>query len=82
MRHDFSETAGPATASTNFTVSGQLLIIGAVLVLIAMLSRLRVSWSASIERVLPCVIGSVAAFWSSQRVASFVEFQDPQGSKA
>jgi hydrogenase/urease accessory protein HupE len=51
---------------------GQLLFIGAVLVFIAMLRRLRVSWPAWTEMVSPYVIGSVAAFWSIQRVVSFV----------
>jgi hypothetical protein len=51
---------------------GQLLFIGAVLVFIAALRRLRVSWPAWTDMISPYVIGSVAAFWSIQRVASFV----------
>jgi len=51
--------------------TGQLLFIGAVLTLIALLKRLPVTAPQGAWRVLPCSIGSVATFWTIERVMSF-----------
>jgi len=50
---------------------GQLLFIGAVFALIAGLRRVRTSWPAWAGMIPPYAIGSVAAFWTIQRIASF-----------
>jgi hypothetical protein len=50
---------------------GQLLFIGAVFAFIAGLRRVRTSWPAWAGMIPPYAIGSVAAFWTIQRIASF-----------
>ncbi len=52
--------------------TGQLMFIGAVLALIAILKKLPVAPPASAWRVLPYSIGGVAAFWTIDRVLSFL----------
>jgi hydrogenase/urease accessory protein HupE len=52
--------------------TGQLLFIGAVLTLIALLKRLPLTTPQGAWRVLPYSIGSVAAFWTIDRVMSFL----------
>ena len=54
--------------------TGQLLFIAAVLGLIAMLKRLPLTAPQSAWRLLPYSIGSVAAFWTIQRVLSFLPY--------
>jgi hypothetical protein len=51
---------------------GQLLFIAAVLFVIALLKRLPLTLPAGAWRVAPYSIGSLAAFWTIQRVMSFV----------
>jgi hypothetical protein len=51
---------------------GQLLFIGAVFALIVALRRARTAWPAWTEMIAPYGIGSLAAFWTIQRIASFV----------
>ena len=52
--------------------TGQLLFIAVVLGVIAILKRLPVSAPQGAWRVLPYSIGSIAAFWTIQRVGSFL----------
>ena len=52
--------------------TGQLLFIAAVLSLFALLKRLPLTAPQGAWRVLPYSIGSVAAFWTIQRVGSFI----------
>jgi hypothetical protein len=52
--------------------TGQLLFIAAVLSLIALLKRLPLTAPAGAWRVAPYTIGSLAAFWTVQRVMSFM----------
>ena len=54
--------------------SGQLVFIAVVLGLIALLRRLSLTAPQGAWRVLPYAIGSVAAFWTIERVMSFVPF--------
>ncbi len=52
--------------------TGQLLFVGVVMLVIAVIRRLPVRWSQGSWRLLPYTIGSVAAFWTVQRVDSFL----------
>lgn len=52
--------------------TGQLIFIAAVLSLMAVLRRLPLNVPQGVWRVLPYSIGSVAAFWTIQRVLSFM----------
>lgn len=52
--------------------TGQLMFIGAVLALIAVLKKLPVTPPESAWRVVPYSIGGVAAFWTIDRVLSFL----------
>ena len=54
--------------------SGQLLFIAVVLSLMALLSRLPLTAPKGAWRLLPYAIGSIAAFWTIERVMSFVPF--------
>ena len=51
--------------------TGQLLFVAVVLILFALLKRLPVTAPQGAWRVLPYSIGSVAAFWTIDRVMSF-----------
>jgi len=55
--------------------TGQLLFVAVVLSLIALLRRLPVTAPAGTWRVAPYTIGGVAAFWTIQRVMSFLPQQ-------
>ncbi len=46
--------------------------VGVVMLVIAVIRRLPVRWSQGSWRLLPYTIGSVAAFWTVQRVDSFL----------
>jgi hypothetical protein len=52
--------------------TGQLLFIAAVLAVIALLKRLPIAAPAGAWRVLPYTIGGVAAYWTIERVFSFI----------
>jgi hypothetical protein len=52
--------------------TGQILFVCAVLAVIAVLKRIPVSWPAGSWRLAPYAIGCTAAFWTVQRVSSFV----------
>ncbi len=52
--------------------TGQLLFVAVVLAIIALLKKLPVSLPAGSWRLLPYAIGSVAAYWTIERVLSFV----------
>jgi hypothetical protein len=52
--------------------TGQLLFIAAVLGLIAVLKRLPLTAPQGSWRMLPYAIGSIAAFWTIERVVSFL----------
>ena len=52
--------------------SGQLLFIAVALGLIALLRRLPLTAPQGAWRLLPYAIGSVAAFWTIERVSSFL----------
>jgi hypothetical protein len=54
--------------------SGQLVFIAVVLSLMALLRRLPLTAPQSAWRVPPYTIGSVAAFWTIERVMSFLPF--------
>ena len=50
---------------------GQLIFIAAVLLVIALLNRLRISWPAWAAQFPAYAIGTIAAFWVIQRVQGF-----------
>lgn len=52
--------------------TGQILFVCAVLLAIALLRRVPVGWPAGSWRVMPYFIGCTAAFWTVQRISSFV----------
>jgi len=52
--------------------TGQILFVCAVLVVIGILDRLPVRWPEGIWRLAPYTIGSIAAFWTVQRIDSFL----------
>ncbi len=52
--------------------TGQILFVCGVLVLIAVIKSVPVRWPAGSWRLLPYTIGSIAAFWTIQRVGSFL----------
>jgi hypothetical protein len=52
--------------------TGQILFVCGVLVLIAVIKSVPVRWPAGSWRVVPYTIGSIAAFWTIQRVGSFL----------
>jgi hypothetical protein len=52
--------------------TGQLLFVGVVLLVMAVLRRLPISWPEGSWRALPYAIGSIAAFWTFERVGSFL----------
>jgi len=52
--------------------SGQILFVGAALAIMAVLRRVPVAWPAGSWRLMPYTIGSLAAFWTIQRVGSFL----------
>jgi len=52
--------------------TGQLLFIAVVLSLIALLKRMPLAAPGGAWRLLPCSIGGVAAFWTIERVISFL----------
>lgn len=54
--------------------TGQLLFVALVLVLLTLLQRLPVTLPQGAWRVLPYGIGSVAAFWTIDRLMSFLVF--------
>ncbi len=52
--------------------TGQILFVCAVLLLMAIIKRLRLSWPQGSWRLMPYTIGGIAAFWTLQRVDSFL----------
>ncbi len=52
--------------------TGQILFVCVVLLLIAALRRVPVTWPQGSWRLAPYAIGSIAAFWTVERVAAFV----------
>ena len=52
--------------------TGQLLFVGAVLFLIAVIKRLPIDWPAGSWRAVPYAIGSIAAYWTFERIGTFV----------
>ena len=52
--------------------TGQILFVCAVLAVIAVVKRIPVSWPAEGWRLMPYAIGCTAAFWTVQRISSFV----------
>jgi hypothetical protein len=52
--------------------TGQILFVIAVLLLIAVFRRAPVTWPQGSWRLMPYAIGSIAAFWTVERVAAFV----------
>ena len=53
--------------------TGQLLFIGAVLALLEMLRRIALPLPQGAWRLVPYAIGGIAAFWTIDRVASFIQ---------
>ena len=51
--------------------TGQLLFVGVVLVVKSMLERAPIKWPQYSRKVVPYAIGSVAAFWTVQRIDGF-----------
>jgi hydrogenase/urease accessory protein HupE len=51
---------------------GQILFLSAVLVVVAALRWVPIAWPAGSWRLMPYSIGSAAAFWTMQRVTSFL----------
>ena len=54
--------------------TGQLLFIGVVLALIALLKRLALAPPEGAWRLMPYAIGGLAAYWTIDRVMSFLPF--------
>ena len=54
--------------------TGQLLFIGVVLALIALLKRLPLTPPEGAWRLMPYTIGGLAAYWTIDRVMSFLPF--------
>jgi hydrogenase/urease accessory protein HupE len=52
--------------------SGQILFLSAVLAIMAVLRWVPVAWPVGSWRLMPYTIGSAAAFWTIQRVGSFL----------
>lgn len=52
--------------------TGQILFVGAVLLLMAVVKRLPISWPKGSWRLMPYAIGTTAAFWTVQRIDSFM----------
>ncbi len=52
--------------------TGQIMFVGVVLLCIAIIRRVPVRWPEGSWRLLPYAIGTVAAFWTIQRVDSFI----------
>jgi hydrogenase/urease accessory protein HupE len=52
--------------------SGQILFLSAVLAIMAVLRLVPIAWPAGSWRLMPYTIGSAAAFWTIQRVGSFL----------
>ena len=52
--------------------TGQILFVCGVLVVISLIKRVPVGWPAGSWRLMPYTIGCTAAFWTVQRVSSFI----------
>jgi hydrogenase/urease accessory protein HupE len=52
--------------------TGQILFLSAALIVMAVLRRVPVAWPVGSWRLMPYTIGSAAAFWTIQRVGSFL----------
>jgi hypothetical protein len=52
--------------------TGQIMFVSAVLLFMAAVTRLPISWPQGSWRLAPYAIGSVAAFWVIQRVDGFI----------
>ena len=52
--------------------TGQILFVCVVLALIALTKSAPIRWPAVRWRLVPYTIGSIAAFWTIQRVGSFL----------
>ncbi len=52
--------------------TGQILFVGTVLLLMAILTRLPIDWPRGSWRLAPYGIGSIAAFWTIQRIDGFI----------
>jgi hypothetical protein len=52
--------------------TGQLLFVGAMLLILAAIKRLPINWPEGTWRLAPYVIGSIAAFWTVERIGSFI----------
>jgi len=52
--------------------TGQILFVAVVLLLMSLLRRLPLDWPRGAWRLAPYSIGSIAAFWTVQRVGSFL----------
>jgi hydrogenase/urease accessory protein HupE len=52
--------------------TGQLMFVGVVLLIIAIIKHIPSDWLHKSGRLVPYAIGSVAAFWTIQRVGSFL----------
>lgn len=52
--------------------TGQLLFVGVVLLITIAIKQLPIPWPRESWRLLPYAIGSIAAFWTVQRIDSFI----------
>ena len=52
--------------------TGQILFVCFVLLVIAVIKRLPIRWPQQSWRLMPYAIGGIAAFWTVERVISFV----------
>jgi hypothetical protein len=52
--------------------TGQVLFVSVVLMLMVVHRRLPVNWPKDSWKLMPYAIGSTAAFWTLQRVDSFI----------
>lgn len=52
--------------------TGQILFVCVVLLLLAAIKRVPIRWPKGSWRLMPYAIGSIAAFWTLQRIESFI----------
>jgi hypothetical protein len=57
--------------------TGQILFVVVVLLLLAAFKRIPVNWPQGSWRLMPYAIGSIAAFWTVERVAAFMWLSAP-----
>jgi hydrogenase/urease accessory protein HupE len=52
--------------------TGQILFLSAALILVAIVKRLKINWPSNSWKWMPYAIGSLAAFWTIERIVGFL----------